>query len=211
MQMWDHLLCQPPPCPPQSSSRCLAMTPLHPSCPPPPLLLVWMSVSSLTPWLLDFRTVQFPGSSGYFLFVNLLLSCFGCARRQSVYLCLHLARKSTWMWFFNSVVVGLPLNSISDGSERWLFCILGVILMWLCEEASCVYWCRLLNWKSGSFSLSPIISEVLFFGFGVLQFHYGVSGYGFMLNYSSHDIRGFLSCKYLKFSKLFLKIVINYT
>ena len=30
------------------------MSPLCPSCPSPPLLLVWMNVSSLTPWLLDF-------------------------------------------------------------------------------------------------------------------------------------------------------------
>ena len=31
-------------------------------CPSPPLLPVWMSVSSLTPWLLDFHVVQFSGS-----------------------------------------------------------------------------------------------------------------------------------------------------
>ena len=34
----------------------------------PPLLLVWMNVSSLTPWLLDFCTVWFSGSSDCFLF-----------------------------------------------------------------------------------------------------------------------------------------------
>ena len=28
-------------------------------CPSPPLLLVWMNVSSLSPWLSDFHTVQF--------------------------------------------------------------------------------------------------------------------------------------------------------
>ena len=39
-------------------------------------LPVWMDVSSLTPWLLDFHTVRFSGSSGYFLFLNLLLSFF---------------------------------------------------------------------------------------------------------------------------------------
>ena len=37
-------------------------------------------------------------------------------------------------------------NSISDGSERWLFYDLVVILMWLCEEASHVYLCRHLLW-----------------------------------------------------------------
>ena len=66
-----------------SSSHCLAAHPLHPSCLSPPLLPVWMNVSSLTPWLSDFYTVWFSGSSGCFLF--LICYCpFGCARRQSV-------------------------------------------------------------------------------------------------------------------------------
>ena len=51
--------------------------------PSPPLLPIWMSVSSLTPWLSDFHTVQFSVSSGCFLFFN-LLSYFGCTRRHSV-------------------------------------------------------------------------------------------------------------------------------
>ena len=38
--------------------------------------------------------------------------------------------------FFNSVVVTLPFNSISDIYEWWLFCILVAIFMWLWEEAS---------------------------------------------------------------------------
>ena len=37
-----------------SSSHCLVTHPLHPICLSPPLLPVWMNVSSLTPWLLDF-------------------------------------------------------------------------------------------------------------------------------------------------------------
>ena len=36
--------------------------------------------------------------------------------------------------FFNSVVVTLPLSSISDSFERWFFYILVVILIRLCEE-----------------------------------------------------------------------------
>ena len=36
----------------------------------------WMNVSSLTSRLLAFYTVQFSGSSGYFLFLNLSLSFF---------------------------------------------------------------------------------------------------------------------------------------
>ena len=49
----------------------------------PPLLPVWMNVSSLSPWMLDFHTVQFSGSSGWFLFLNCCPS-FGCAGRYSV-------------------------------------------------------------------------------------------------------------------------------
>ena len=45
--------------------------------------------------------------------------------------------------FFNSIVVRLPFNSISDSSEWWLFYILVVILMWLCKEASLV--CLILH------------------------------------------------------------------
>ena len=42
----------------ESTSRHLAASPLCPAgCPSPPLLLVWMNVSSLTPWLSDFHTV----------------------------------------------------------------------------------------------------------------------------------------------------------
>ena len=38
-------------------------------------------------------------------------------------------------------------NLISDISERWLFCILVVLLVWLCEEVSHVCLCRYLDWK----------------------------------------------------------------
>ena len=47
-----------------------------PGCPSPLLLLVWINVSSLIPWLSGFHTVQFSVSSGCFLFLNLLLSFF---------------------------------------------------------------------------------------------------------------------------------------
>ena len=53
-------------------------------CPSPPLLLVWMNVSSLSPWLSDFHTVRFSVSSGCFLFLNCCCPSFGCARRDSV-------------------------------------------------------------------------------------------------------------------------------
>ena len=57
------LVLQPLPCHASSLSH----------CPYPPLLLVWMYVSSLTPWLLDFHAVQFSGSSAFKFAVVLLL------------------------------------------------------------------------------------------------------------------------------------------
>ena len=49
--------------------------------------------------------------------------------------------------FFNFIVVRLPFNSISDVSEPWLFYILAVILMWLCDEVSHVYLCHPLPYQ----------------------------------------------------------------
>ena len=60
-----------------------------------PLPPVGMNVSSLTPWLSDFHTVQFSVSSGCFLFLNVLWSFWLCEEAQCVYLCLHLGRKFT--------------------------------------------------------------------------------------------------------------------
>ena len=53
--------------------------------------------------------------------------------------------------FFNSIVVRLPINLISDGSEWWVFYILVVILMWLCEETSHICLHCHLYWKSHEF------------------------------------------------------------
>ena len=54
---------QPLPCRSSSPPGCLSL----------PLLPVWMNVSSLSPWLLEFHTIQFSVSSGYFLFLNVVL------------------------------------------------------------------------------------------------------------------------------------------
>ena len=51
-----HWVCQLPPCPGFSP----------PGFRSPPLLLVWINVSPLPPWLSDFHTVQFSVSSGCF-------------------------------------------------------------------------------------------------------------------------------------------------
>ena len=84
-----------------------------PRCPSPPLLLVWMNVSSLSPWLSwlsEFYTLQFSVSSGCFFVFKLLLSFFWlCEEAQCVYLGLHLGQKlwnknpvffHPWLWFF---------------------------------------------------------------------------------------------------------------
>ena len=93
-QMWDYPLCQPSSRLPRSSNHCLAMCPLCPGYLSPPLLLVWMNVSSLTPWLLDFHALRFSVSSGCFVFLNLLLSFFWlCEEAQCICLCLHLGQK----------------------------------------------------------------------------------------------------------------------
>ena len=67
---------------------------LPPGCSSPPLLLVWMNVSSLPPSLSDLHTVQFSVSSWCFLFFKLLLCFFWlCEEAQCVYLHLHLGQK----------------------------------------------------------------------------------------------------------------------
>ena len=79
-----HWVCQSPPCCESS----------------PPLLVVWMNVSSLSPWLLDFHTVLFSVSSGCFFVFKLLLSLFWlCEEAQCVYLCLHLGQKFKNVYF----------------------------------------------------------------------------------------------------------------
>ena len=83
--------CQLPPCLPWSPATALPSV-LSTLTARLPLLPVWMNVSSLTPWLLDFRTVQFSSSSSYFLFLN-LLSFWLCKETKCIYLFLHLGWK----------------------------------------------------------------------------------------------------------------------
>ena len=68
----------------QSASCCLATSPLHPGCPSPSLLLVWMNVSSLTPWLLDFPYSLTFWPFWLFFVLKFVLASVCCARRQSV-------------------------------------------------------------------------------------------------------------------------------
>ena len=79
---------------PSWSSNChLATSPLCPGFLSLSLLPIWMNVSSLTPWLPDFYTVRFSGSSGVSLFLNLLFFLFW-EEAKFIYLRLHLVQKS---------------------------------------------------------------------------------------------------------------------
>ena len=105
-QMWDGPVSQPL-LHPHSLPSCQA--PSLPCCPSPPLLPVWMNVSSLSPWLSDFHTSSITRNTssiscqfwlGFFcLFLNYLLSSFWlCEEAQCVYLCLHLGQKLTSLY-----------------------------------------------------------------------------------------------------------------
>ena len=62
-----------------------------------------MNVSSLTPWLSDFHTVQFSVSSGWFLFFNLLLSFFWLCE-EAVYLLTPPSWLATSLHFYINLV-----------------------------------------------------------------------------------------------------------
>ena len=88
-QMWGRGLgllavALPAPFVSQSTPSLVLPATLCPGYWSPPLLQVWMNVSSLSPWLLDFHVVQFSVSSGCFLFLNCFCASFGCVRRRSV-------------------------------------------------------------------------------------------------------------------------------
>ena len=78
------------PSPPAAALPQVLSTWLSISAPP----AIWVSVSSLSPWLLGFHTFRFSVSSGCFLFLSLLLSFWLCEEAQCVYLCLHLGWRS---------------------------------------------------------------------------------------------------------------------
>ena len=69
----------------QSTSHYLDTCPLFLGFPSPPLLPVWMNVSSLTLWLLDFPTVQFSGTSVCF-FVFKFVVLLSVVRGSKAYL-----------------------------------------------------------------------------------------------------------------------------
>ena len=133
--MWDQLIHQLlPHCQLQPGLSCstahhlsgsanhyLAASPLRPSYPSPPLLPIWVNVSSLTPWLSDFYTVRFSVSSGCFLFFNLLSFFRLCEEAQCVYLCLHLGRKSLIIVLISHLRYNI-FSSVCKPFLYFLFC-----------------------------------------------------------------------------------------
>ena len=108
-QVWDRPVPQLPPLRVRQPLPCHVSSP--PGCLSPPLLLVWMDVSSLPPWLSDFRTVRFSVSSGCFLFLNCCCPSFGCVRRHSVstYASILAGRNSS----YSSLPKKMTLNAVS--------------------------------------------------------------------------------------------------
>ena len=109
-------LHNPPPCWVHQPRPCHDSS--LPSCLSPPLLPVWVSVSSLSPWLSDFHTVGFSVSSGCFLFLNCCWPSFGCARRHSVssYASI-LARSQQACVLIHQPIVG-PRDKMTNGAKR---------------------------------------------------------------------------------------------
>ena len=97
--MWDYQLPPHPPSPP-------AATLPHTLS---PLLPVWMNVSALIPWLLDFHTVQFSCTSGCWgFFLICYCSSSSCVRRQSVstYTCI-LARSLIFLKYSFHIAIAI--------------------------------------------------------------------------------------------------------
>ena len=93
------LFHNPPPLWVQPRCRKASLLPLPVSAP----LLVWMNVSSLSPWLLDFPAVRFFCQFWLFFVFKLLSFFWLCEEAQCVYLLLHLGRKPNFIFIFNLV------------------------------------------------------------------------------------------------------------
>ena len=107
----DHPIHQLPTC------YRLATCPLRLGCPSPPLLPVWINVSSLTPWLSNFYIVQFSGGSVYFLFLNWMFFFWPCKEAKCVYFCLHLGQKG-YNENFNQLIALVSLKQAVQFGKR---------------------------------------------------------------------------------------------
>ena len=102
-----------------------------PGCPTPPLLLVWMNVSSLTPWLWYCHTVQFSVSSGFFFFVFKFVVHFLVVRGGTV--CLSMP--PSWL----EVQFVLKFNVSGYILLAYWFCWLGPTYRW--DHMVFVFYC----------------------------------------------------------------------
>ena len=128
-----------------SSSCHLAACLLHPNCQSPPLLPVWMNVSSSIPWFLDFHIVWFSGSYGYFLFLPLLLSSFWlCEEAKCIYLYLHIVQKSLDLNFINPINTYIKIT-VYIICEKYL-----LNLQKMCAVQRDLKTCQLLSWWLGA-------------------------------------------------------------
>ena len=66
--------------------------------------------------------------------LKFLSTSHGC-RNSPFHTCTLPTSMDEYVYFLNFIVVRLPFNSISDGSESWPFYILVVILMWLSKDS----------------------------------------------------------------------------
>ena len=90
--------------PPATALPCVLSTLAAHLCPSylsPPLIPVWINVSSLTPWLLGCHTVWFSGSSGCFLSSNLLLFFFWLCEEATCIYAFILARSNLYYAFYH--------------------------------------------------------------------------------------------------------------
>ena len=92
-----------------------------PDCPPLPLLPVWMKVSSLSPQLSDFHTVQFFVSSGYFLFLNCCCPSFGCVGKHSVSTYASILAGSLWTYLILKHMIHFNTLSSAVGYLQYLY------------------------------------------------------------------------------------------
>ena len=158
-----------------SASRHLATSPLCPGCPSLPLLLVWMNVSSLSPWLSDFHTVWFSVSSGCFMIFFFYLKTFylfyyflergkgGRKRGRETSVCgwpscvPHQGpgpqpRHVSWLGIEPATFWFAGPCSIHWATPARFFVLKLLSFFWLCEEAQYVYLCLHLGQKpNGNF------------------------------------------------------------